>query len=551
MKFNYIKNTILVSAIGLMSSCIGDLDVMPLDPNVMTADKAYSTPESYMQGLKKIYSVWALAGQDNAGASDLEGLDAGETVLLRSWWTIQVNTTDEAKCAWGNSWVSEVNTLTWNTSKVLPVEGLYHRAMYIVSIVNDYLKQLPNAPEGVDKERFGAEARFCRALAYYVLMDAFGNPPFVTEEMQTEQPEQIKRADLFKWIEGELTNIKPSLPAKTDEYGRADQHCADFLLARMYLNAEVYAGTNRYTDCITACNNIITSNDYELADKYAELFMANNGENEKARKEIIFPVIADGNTTQSYGIGAIILGSRSGSEGTIENYGCNGGWDGFRATGNLVRTFQFSDNDETSWTPEKVIDKRGIFYKAEQSIDIKTTSIGTFTTEGWGVHKFTNLNNDGTPGKNGTFPDTDFPLFRLAEVYLMYAEAVVRGGEGGDMDKAVGYINELRQRGYGSGYPSATNKDAAWLKASAKVAESNTTVEFGNILNERCRELYWEATRRTDLIRFGLFTGSTYTWADKGGVVSGIGVDDKYNLFPIPVSDTSVNGNLVQNEGYK
>ena len=550
MKINYIRTTILASAMSLMCSCIGDLDVMPLDPNIMTAEDAYSTPESYMQGLKKIYSVWALSGQDNAGASDLEGMDAGNTVLLRCWWTLQENTTDEAKCAWGDSWVTQVNGLIWNTAEVEPMEGLYHRSMYIVSLVNDYLKQLLNASEGVDRERYNAEARFCRALAYYVLMDAFGNPPFATEETGSSLPEQIKRADLFDWIEGELNTIKSSLPEITDEYGRADQHCVDFLLARMYLNAEVYTGINRYTDCITACNNILSSNDYELADEYAELFMANNGENEKARKEIIFPVIADGNTTQSYGIGAIILGSRSGSEGTIENYGCNGGWDGFRATGNLVRAFQFSDSDESSWTPEKVIDKRGIFHKTEQSIDIKTTSIGTFTTEGWGVYKFTNLNNDGTPGKNGTFPDTDFPLFRLADVYLMYAEAIVRGGEGGDINKAVGYINDLRLRGYGPGHTSATI-DAAWLRASAQVSGSNATVEFGNILNERCRELYWEATRRTDLVRFGLFTGSTYTWADKGGIVSGIGVDDKYNLFPIPVSDTSVNGNLVQNEGYK
>ena len=547
MKFNYIKTTILASAMGFMSSCIGDLDVMPLDPNVMTADKAYSTPESYMQGLKKIYSVWALAGQDNAGASDLEGLDAGETVLLRSWWTIQVNTTDEAKCAWGNSWVSEVNTLTWNTSKVLPVEGLYHRAMYIVSIVNDYLKQLPNAPEGVDKERFGAEARFCRALAYYVLMDAFGNPPFVTEEMQTEQPEQIKRADLFKWIEGELTNIKPSLPAKTDEYGRADQHCADFLLARMYLNAEVYAGTNRYTDCITACNNILSSDDYELADKYAELFMANNGENADARKEIIFPVIADGNTTQSYGIGAIILGSRSGSEGTIENYGCNGGWDGFRATGNLVRVFNY-DAEESAWTSENLnaFDNRAIFYSEGRSLDITTSAIGTFTEEGWAVYKYSNLNSDGTPGKNTTFPDTDFPLFRLGEVYLMYAEAVARGGEGGSTSKAVEYIQNLRKRA-NTAYSEVTE---SWLAENTSVSGSTASVAYGNILNERCRELYWEATRRTDLIRFGLFTSNSYTWSEKGGVISGVGVDNKYNLFPIPVSDISVNGNLHQNEGY-
>ena len=547
MKINYIKTIILASAMSLMCSCVGDLDVMPLDPNVMTSEDAYSTPEGYIQGLKKIYSVWALSGQDNAGASDLEGMDAGNTVLLRCWWTLQENTTDEAKCAWGDSWVSQVNGMIWNTAEVEPMEGLYHRAMYIVSLVNDYLEQLPNAPEGVDRERYNAEARFCRALAYYVLMDAFGNPPFATEETGSSLPEQIKRADLFDWIEGELNTIKSSLPEMTDEYGRADQHCVDFLLARMYLNSEVYTGNKRYTDCITACNNIITSNSYELADDYAELFMADNGENADARKEIIFPVIADGNTTQSYGIGAIILGSRSGSEGTVENYGCNGGWDGFRATGNLVRAFNY-DAEESAWTADNInsFDNRAIFYSEGRSLDITTSAIGTFTEEGWAVYKYSNLNSDGTPGKNTTFPDTDFPLFRLGEVYLMYAEAVARGGEGGSTSKAVEYIQNLRKRA-NTVYSEVTE---SWLTENTSVSATTASVAYGNILNERCRELYWEATRRTDLIRFGLFTSNSYTWAEKGGVISGVGVDDKYNLFPIPVSDISVNGNLHQNEGY-
>ena len=547
MKINYIKTTILASAMSLMCSCVGDLDVMPLDPNIMTAEDAYSTPESYLQGLKKIYSVWALSGQDNAGASDLEGMDAGNTVLLRCWWTLQENTTDEAKCAWGDSWVAQVNSIVWNTAEVEPMEGLYHRSMYVVSIVNDFLKQLQNAPEGVDRERYNAEARFCRALAYYVLMDAFGNPPFATEETGSSLPEQIKRADLFDWIEGELNTIKSSLPEMTDEYGRADQHCVDFLLARMYLNSEVYTGTKRYTDCITACNNIITSNSYELADDYAELFMADNGENADARKEIIFPVIADGNTTQSYGIGAIILGSRSGSEGTVENYGCNGGWDGFRATGNLVRAFNY-DAEESAWTADNInsFDNRAIFYSEGRSLDITTSAIGTFTEEGWAVYKYSNLNSDGTPGKNTTFPDTDFPLFRLGEVYLMYAEAVARGGEGGSTSKAVEYIQNLRKRA-NTVYSEVTE---SWLTENTSVSASTASVAYGNILNERCRELYWEATRRTDLIRFGLFTSNSYTWSEKGGVISGVGVDNKYNLFPIPVSDISVNGNLHQNEGY-
>lgn len=547
MKVNYIKTTILASAMSLMCSCVGDLDVMPLDPNIMTSEEAYSTPESYLQGLKKIYSVWALSGQDDPGASDLEGMNAGNTVLLRCWWTLQENTTDEAKCAWPDSWVTQVNGIIWNTAEVEPMEGLYHRSMYVVSIVNDFLKQLPNAPEEVDQERYNAEARFCRALAYYVLMDAFGNPPFVTEESSSSLPEQIKRADLFDWIEEELNTIKSSLPEMTDEYGRADQHCVDFLLARMYLNSEVYTGTKRYSDCITACNNIITSNAYELADNYAELFMADNGENADARKEIIFPVIADGNTTQSYGIGAIILGSRSSSEGTVENYGCNGGWDGFRSTGNLIRAFNY-EAEESAWTADNInsFDNRAIFYSEGRSLDITTSSVGTFTEEGWAVYKYSNLNSDGTPGKNTTFPDTDFPLFRLGEVYLMYAEAVARGGEGGSTSKAVEYIQNLRKRA-NTAYSEVTE---SWLAENTSVSGSTASVAYGNILNERCRELYWEATRRTDLIRFGLFTSNSYTWAEKGGVISGVGVDDKYNLFPIPVSDISVNGNLHQNEGY-
>ena len=504
MKVNYIKTTILASAMSLMCSCVGDLDVMPLDPNIMTSEEAYSTPESYLQGLKKIYSVWALSGQDDPGASDLEGMNAGNTVLLRCWWTLQENTTDEAKCAWPDSWVTQVNGIIWNTAEVEPMEGLYHRSMYVVSIVNDFLKQLPNAPEEVDQERYNAEARFCRALAYYVLMDAFGNPPFVTEESSSSLPEQIKRADLFDWIEEELNTIKSSLPEMTDEYGRADQHCVDFLLARMYLNSEVYTGTKRYSDCITACNNIITSNAYELADNYAELFMADNGENADARKEIIFPVIADGNTTQSYGIGAIILGSRSSSEGTVENYGCNGGWDGFRSTGNLIRAFNY-EAEESAWTADNInsFDNRAIFYSEGRSLDITTSSVGTFTEEGWAVYKYSNLNSDGTPGKNTTFPDTDFPLFRLGDVYLMYAEAVARGGEGGSTSKAVEYIQDLRKRANNTTYSEVTE---SWLTENASVSGSTASVAYGNILNERCRELYWEATRRTDLIRFGLFT---------------------------------------------
>lgn len=542
MKLKYITASLLAAGTMALTGCVNDLDVFPLDPDVVTSNVAYDSPESYMMALNKIYSVWALSGQSGAGSSDISGLDPGNTVLLRCWFTLQTNPTDECKNAWGDAWVSTMNSITWGTAQVEPIEGAYQRGMYIVALVNDFMKNIGNAPEGVNKEQYAAEARFCRALAYYALMDLFACPPFITEENYSLSPSQLSRTDLFNWIESELIAIYDALPAQP-EYGHAGKSAVDALLSRMYLNAEVYTGTQRYTDCITRCKNVISAG-YSLADNYAELFMADNGENANANKEIIFPITADGETTQSYGIGAIILGTRASNQGTES--GISGGWAGFRATGNLVRVFDFNSDDESTWNADNILDKRGIFYSTGKSIDI-TQSTTTFDTQGWSVFKFTNLKSDGTAGKNLTFPDTDFPLFRLGEIYLNYAEAVARGGQGGDMTTAVGYINALRERGYGN---SSHNVNESWLTANATVAGSNATVQYGNLLNERMREMYFEATRRTDLIRYGLFTSNSYTWVDKGGVTTGVGVDNHYNLYPIPTTDLSVNGNLQQNEGY-
>lgn len=264
--------------------------------------------------------------------------------------------------------------------------------------------------------------------------------------------------------------------------------------------------------------------------------MADNGENANVRKEIIFPVCFDGLTTQSYGMAAIILGSRSQDEFGEVPAGISAGWDGYRGTPNLVRLFEYANNDEPK--ASEIKDRRGIFFDKNRSVDITTAVNGTFKTEGWAVYKYTNLKSNGESGSNSTFPDTDFPLFRLADVYLMYAEAVARGGQGGDLATAVGYVNDLRERAYGDRLHGVNE---AWLKAD----------NYRNILNERGRELYWEALRRTDLIRFGLFTSASYLWPYKGGVMGGVGVDNRYNVFPIPATDLSVNGSLQQNDGYK
>jgi len=129
--------------------------------------------------------------------------------------------------------------------------------------------------------------------------------------------------------------------------------------------------------------------------------------------------------------------------------------------------------------------------------------------------------------------NTDFPVFRLADVYLMLAEAVVKGGEGSSRGIALGYVNQLRERAFGDN--------------SGNITDGQMTADF--ILDERARELYWECTRRTDLVRYGKFTTADYLWEWKGGVKEGKAVDSKYNIYPIPSTDLTANPNLW-NENY-
>lgn len=554
------KHIFALCAAGLfgLSGCVGDLEVQPLDQNLITAEEAYSDPASYTKALMKIYSIWALHSQDGKnGTCDISGIDGGNSQILRSWFNLQEVSTDEAKCIWPNAWCSAINCLAWADEKNEAEEGVYQFGMYIVSLVNEFMKNVGNAPEEM-RSQYAAEARFNRALAYYILMDAFGYPPFITENNYSNSPSQVSREELFNFIESELNDIRGSLPeARQGEYGRADQGAVDALLARMYLNAEVYTGKNRYTDCITACKRIIAAG-YELADNYANLFKADNGQNSDTRKEIIFPICFDGTLTQTWGgTSYIILASRA---ITPDDPTCGftvSGWGGLLATGNLLRQFEYADPQAP--TSDNILDKRGIFsskytdengeWVQRSSMDI-TNLTGVFTAESWAVFKYCNTTSTGEMGPNsinGEDADTDFPFFRLGDVYLMYAEAVARGGQGGDMSTAVDYVNQLRRRGYGDDNHQI---NAAWLTANATLSDTNASVQYGNILNERSRELYWEAIRRTDLIRFGLFTSGSYVWSFKGGVQQGIGVDDKYNLYAIPTSDLSVNPNLNQNEGF-
>jgi hypothetical protein len=361
------------------------------------------------------------------------------------------------------------------------------------------------------------EARFLRALAYYHAMDLFGNVPFVTEEDRVGAftPEQIMRADLFEYIESEIKAIENDLTAANAvAYGRASASAAHALLAKMYLNAEVYTGASRYADCATYCEKIINSNQFQLDDVYQDVFLADNN----TSPEIIFPIVYDGLYAQTWGGTTFMICSALGGSMVAADYGVNGKWAGNRATRPFIE--KFTDTTE---------DSRWMFYTAGQQIDI--TSMSTFT-QGYANPKYKNKTKDGLNGSNNATSahvDVDFPMFRLADVFLMYAEAKFRTG---DEATALTYMNKIRERAYGD------------------QTHNYTSLVLQDFLDERARELNWECTRRTDLIRFDQFTGDTYLWPFKGGLDVGQATDVKYNLYPIPTSDIVLNPNLQQNPGF-
>jgi starch-binding outer membrane protein, SusD/RagB family len=522
MKRIQVKLTIALAIVMMMTACIGDLDVVPLDPSVTTSNVVYKTTDDYKKGLAKLYASYAVSGQRGPdGLPDISGIREDFGNYLRQYWNAQQLSTDESIMAWADATIKDFHYHTWTPSDVF-IAALYSRIMYTITISNEFIR-VTAGKDDAELKRMNAEARFVRALSYYHAIDLFGNPPFVTEANLPGAffPSQITRADLFNYIESELLAIEADLGDPKFEYGRADKAAAAMLLAKLYLNAKVYVGATKYTEAITAIRKVIEG-PYALSANYLHNFVADNHDS----PELILPITFDEVETQTFGgMVYLIHASLGGSMPAASMFGVNGGWGGIRSTSALVN--KFADNTGAT-------DKRALFWSDGQSMEIN--DVGLFT-DGWAVTKFRNRNLDGsqaTANPPGDFVNTDFPMFRLADAYLIFAEAVVRGGTGGSRAEALGYINALRERAYGN--------------TSGNITDTEMTEDF--ILDERSRELFFEGHRRTDLIRFGKFTGGGYTWPWKGGVKDGIPTSSHLNLYPIPSADRGANPTLDQNDGY-
>lgn len=530
---------IILSAMTI-GSCVKDLNVTPKDPSTVMAGNLMDNPVYMKQALGKIYASFVLSGQgSNHGGDDITASDPNFFTTARALWNMQEITTDEAICGWGDVGIADLNTQTWSSSNPF-VTALYQRLSLSITYANDFIKNT-NGSSNADIARYNAEARYLRALAYYWLMDLFGNPPFTTDADGVGKfyPKQITRARLFNYVVSELHAIENKLGDPGFSYPQADKAACWMLLARTYLNAKVFTGTAKWDSCKIYCDKVISSGKYSLATNYRQNFSADN--DYLHNHEMIFAFEQDGTYTQGYvGTTFIIESSSDATYIRAEDFHgltSNTNWNGNRARlqfmNVLVDTLATYGNIQVPASDplfSQCKDKR-VFLKMKKSMKIPSpSSSGDY---GIGVYKFTAKNADGTipAGQNPAYANTDFPIFRYADAYLMRAEAEHNLNNN---PAAAEDINLIRTRAFGD--------------ESGNITADEVTDQF--ILDERGREFYYEAQRRTDLVRFGKFTNGNYFWMWKGNAYNGANTDSHLDLFPIPGAEVSANPNIKQNPGY-
>lgn len=560
MKKIFIKTAMASMLCMGFVSCADELNIKSVDP--------LNHPTYTVEGLlAKQYATLGHTGQKGpAGVADISG-DEGETGFIRTVFNLQELMTDETLWAYqSNEGIAQITSMDWDKNNKR-VNWAYQRLSFDITQYNFFISE----QSGILSEDKIAEVRFLRALNYYYFLDLYRKAPF-KDTFDDNLPTEKSGKDLYEWLDNELTTIEPLMAEvgaynNSENFGRADRGAAYALHARLALNSAVYTDgqIKDYQKAIDYCNKILVDNagKYELCrvakngySGYQQLFMGDNDCNPAAMKEIIFPIRQDGVKTRAYA-GTSYLVNASTIPG-MPYASTSDPWKCLFARVDLVKKF-FPNEDIPKATDEDLLsnpskdqviakdnekgistadvvaqakDDRALFYMGIGgcSDKVRTLTPGDAITSplnGASFVKWTNLHADGTAQHHQNFSDTDFPMFRLAEIYLTRAEAKYRlnGSQEGLAD-----ILEVQGR---------ANRN---LKA--------TSVDEQTLIDEWCREFYMEGRRRSDLVRFGLFTGSKYRWSFKGGVEKGQGVPTKCNIYPIPGDEIKNNPNMTQNPKY-
>lgn len=570
MKLNKIFLTAGLAVGVALSSCTGDLDLLPTSPDDITPGTFPENPREYMErAIAFVYQDFATYGYgtNSSGSNILTSMDGGMSTFQRAVFNLEEIPTDEA------NWLPSADAIDANFQYgIAPtnngvVMGVYSRLMTNVALCNNFIQSDFHCTEEADQklyDEFCRQARILRAGCYFYLIDCYGNVPWAGDEVTIGSiPPQLStdfatgRREVFNRVTAELEDIvawyKANDPANKPPYGYVGLDVAESLLVKFYLNAEVYTGTARWSDCFTHAQAVIERlgkggfQNSGLCNAYHQNF----GYNNKAFSiggasdinEIIWNIPQENMTLnengaglKSYANGGFMCNAWIGDSPADKDFHCTqaeynsgNGWKCMSARRQFVENFEW--NSDYTYSP----DIRTKFWKtAADGFNINNTE---FTQAAWGNNgflavKFTNwyINDQGdidydlSPAAVDPL-GIDYGMIRLAEIYLSAAEAALQGG--GSKDDALRYTNYVRER---AGMPAYASINLTELQA------------------ERCRELYTECTRRTDLIRYGLWI-SGYTWNWKNKVPSGADYPQNFNVYPLPATVVTTNG-YTQNPGY-
>ena len=572
MKLNkfFIAGGILAASLSL-GSCVGDLDLMPTNPNDITSGSFSENPEQYMREvLADVYLNVSTFGPN--GDNILGSMDGGMSTFQRAIFNLEEVPSDEAN--WQPTADAIPHNLTYGivAANETFILGSYQRMMVESSLCNQFIQtdfHLENAEQEQLREEFVRQVKILRSGMYFYLVSEFGNVPYNDENVMIgdvapqlssdfNTGRRMVTENVVNTLEEIVSWYKENDPNNNPPYGYVGLDVAEALLVKFYLNYEVFTGTPAWDKCFSHAQALIKRRQGSgfqnsgLAQNYAQCFSYNN--RTAAVDEIIWripQVTAADNTennpngvingtgnvgVQSWANGGFMINGFIGDTTDDSPFQCHqadynsaNGWKCMSARRQFVEVFD--------WDADYAVspDQRTKWWKtAADGFNINNDDL---TQPAWGTNgflpvKFTNwyIENDGSVNRAMSPAAVDplgidYGMIRLAEIYLSAAEAALHGG--GSTADALTYVNYVRER---AGMPAYTS------------------INLTELQNERQRELYTECTRRTDLIRYGKWI-SGYNWNWKHQAKEGADFSSNFIVYPLPANVVTING-YVQNPGY-